>query len=165
MSESLLKPFDIKRSVKEIRKRGYSEKSKVTLAIGGKKYEWSNPIERVSTIRSGFPYEVLEDIADKLNWPIKDVLEIIGIPQTTYNKKKKEKAIMDTHESELALMIVELLDFGFEVFNHEKEKFQRWFLKPNLSFEGNTPKSFLDTFSGIQEIKSCLQRVEFGIYA
>ena len=89
-------------------------------------------------------------------------MSIIGLPQTTYNKKKSEHSVLDSRDSELILLISELIDYGIEVFNNENEKFQRWLKKPNLSLDGNAPDGLLDTVTGINEVKFCLNRLEYG---
>lgn len=131
----------------------------------GNAYTWTNTMERVQLIRQGVTYGSIEVISDRLNRPIKTILSIIGIPQTTYNKKKSERASLDPRDSELILLLTELIDYGLEVFNHEEEKFQRWLEKPNLSLGGIAPVSLLDTVSGIGEVTSCLHRIEYGVFA
>ncbi|MDZ7607711.1 MAG: MbcA/ParS/Xre antitoxin family protein [Cyclobacteriaceae bacterium] len=59
-------------------------------------------------------------------------------------------------------MLSEVLDFGLEVFNDEKEKLQRWLKKPNLSLGGVTPESLFDSITGIQEVRNALNRLEYG---
>ena len=54
------------------------------------------------------------------------------------------------------------MDFGSEVFNNEEDKFQRWLKKQNISLGGNSPESLLDSATGIQEVKNCLYRIEYG---
>lgn len=87
------------------------------------------------------------------------------MPQTTYNKKKNEHSLLDQRNSELILLIIELIQYGQEVFNQEKEKFQRWLKKPNISLGGQTPESLLDTTTGIEVVRNCLNRIEYGIFA
>lgn len=122
-------------------------------------------MERVGIIRKGIPYDSIEVISKRLNRPVKSILSIVGLPQTTYNKKKSEHLLLDSRDSELILLITELIDYGLEVFNHEEEKFQRWLKKSNLSLGGNSPESMLDTLTGIDEVKFCLNRLEFGNFA
>jgi uncharacterized protein (DUF2384 family) len=62
----------------------------------------------------------------------------------------------------LNLLQEELIDYGIEVFNQEEDKFQRWMNKPNDSLDKNTPESLLDSIVGIQEVRNCLNRIEFG---
>ena len=122
-------------------------------------------MEQIIIIRKGVPYESIEIISQRLNRPIKQILSIVGIPQTTYNKKKSEHALLDRRDSELIMLINELIDFGTDVFNQEEEKFQRWLKKPNLMLDGNPPESMLDTSTGIEEVRSCLNRIEYGNFS
>lgn len=132
------------------------------LESDGKQYIWASKLERVSIIRAGIPYAAIEVIGKRINIPIKEVLQIIGLPQTTYNKKRREKSLLNGRDSEIILLLTELVDFGIEVFNNEEEKFQRWMKKQNISLGGNSPESLLDSTTGIQEVKNCLNRIEYG---
>lgn len=157
------KPFTTKQSID---KASESKDSRFwVLDSDGQVYRWSNRMERVNVIRQGVPYGTIEGISDRLDRPVKSVLSIIGIPQTTYNKKKSEHSLLDSRESELIVLLTELIDYGILVFNNEKEKFQSWLKKPNLSLGGNSPDSLLDTMTGIDEVNYCLNRIEFGNFA
>ncbi|MFV8371052.1 antitoxin Xre/MbcA/ParS toxin-binding domain-containing protein [Flavobacterium sp. LB2P74] len=155
------KPFDTKRSVQKASGNAVNIR-KSLFSFDGKEYKWNNKLERVSVIRAGIPYDSIELISKRLNNPIKSVLAIVGIPQTTYNKKKSEHLLLDSRNSELVILINELIDYGLEVFNNEEEKFQRWLKKPNLSIGGSSPENMLDTITGINEVKFSLNRLEFG---
>lgn len=159
-----IKPFNTKKSVRKASKPGQGL-AQWFIVSEGKKYAWSNRMERVEVIRHGIPYDSIETISEKLDRPVKSVLSIVGIPQTTYNKKKSEHSLLDSRDSELIVLITELIDYGQSVFNHEKDKFQRWLKKPNISLNGNSPESLLDTTTGIDEVNFCLNRIEFGNFA
>jgi putative toxin-antitoxin system antitoxin component (TIGR02293 family) len=155
------KVFDTSKSIAKARTmRDSSPKWK--LVYGEKEYSWNSKMERVNLIRRGIPYGSVEVISKRINSPVKDILHIVGIPQTTYNKKKNENSLLSGRDSELILLLTELTDFGVEVFNDEEEKFQRWLKKPNLSLGGSTPESLLDTTTGIQEVRNALNRIEYG---
>lgn len=128
----------------------------------GYTYVWTSRLERIHISREGIPYASIEVISKKINVPVKDVLHIIGLPQTTYNKKRREKSLLSGRDSEMILLLTELFDFGLEVFNNEEAKFQRWMKKQNVSLGGNTPESLLDSVTGIQEVRNCLNRIEYG---
>lgn len=125
-------------------------------------YVWTTPMDRVRIIRKGLPYETIEVISKRANLPVKQILHLFGVPQTTYNKKKKDKDLLSGRDSEVILVLTELLDFGIEVFNHEEEKFQRWLKKTNISLGGATPESLFDSLTGIQEVRNSLNRLEYG---
>jgi putative toxin-antitoxin system antitoxin component (TIGR02293 family) len=160
----------IKKTTKKIVRKKDSKrtlkKSQVfTIASEKKKFEWSNNTERVEIIRKGIPYQAIEVISERIKSPVKSMLILMDIPQTTYNKKKSERSLLDSRDSELLLLITELLDYGVEVFNFEEEKFQRWLKKPNLSLNGQNPESLFDTVTGIEEVRFALNRIEFGMLA
>ena len=158
-----IKPFDTKGSIK----RSVSSDTDKSWVIETpvKAYRWKNNIEKINIIREGIPYDAFDILSRQLNIPVKSTLAMIGMPQTTYNKKKNEKSLLDRRNSELVMLIVELIQYGLEVFNNEEDKFQRWLKKPNISLSGNSPESMLDTITGIDEVKHCLNRIEFGNFA
>src|SRR5690606_36950915 len=153
------KPFDTQKSV---RKATENRQEYNIVSKDGQKYIWYNKMDRLEMIRKGIPYQAIEVISNKLNRPIKFMLGMMGIPQTTYNKKKKDQDLLDARDSELIALITELLSYGLEVFNEEEEKFQRWLNKPNRSLGGNIPISLLDTSTGISEVRYSLNRIEHG---
>lgn len=135
------------------------------LVAEGNEFAWSSGVERLQVSRAGVPYAAFEVMSQRLDVPVKSFLDIFGLPQTTYNKKRREHARMNHRDSEMILFLTELLDFGIQVFNGEELKFQRWMKKPNLALDQQTPESLLDSLTGIQEVKRCLQRIEFGTLA
>lgn len=146
-------------------KRVYKKPRVYSIVSDKKKFEWSNNTQRMEIIRKGIPYQAIEVISERIQSPVKTLLVLMEIPQTTYNKKKSERSLLDSRDSELLILLTELLDYGTEVFNFEEEKFQRWLKKPNLSLNGQTPESMFDTATGIEEVRFALNRIEFGMFA
>lgn len=126
---------------------------------------WTDMLDRIQLIRKGLPFEAIEELSKKINTPVKSILAIMGMPQTTYNKNKKEQSLLDSHNTELILLIRELVAYGVDVFDGEEQKFQRWLKKPNISLGGHTPESLLDTVTGISEVRACLDGLEYGVLA
>jgi putative toxin-antitoxin system antitoxin component (TIGR02293 family) len=158
---SEIKAFDPGISVKRAgRIRGAGAKWVIVTSSGN--FTWKSKSERVALIRKGLPYEAIEAIGLKANLPVRQVLNYMGVPQTTYNKKKRENDLLSGRDSEVVLVLSEVLDFGVEVFNNEKEKFQRWLSKPNLSLGSVPPESLFDSITGIQEVRNALNRLEYG---
>lgn len=135
------------------------------LQVGKKTYQWKNQEERINVVREGLPYDSIESISQYMGSPIKQVLLLMGIPQTTYNKKKSDSAILDRRESEWIIAVTELISYGVEVFNNEDDKFLRWLRKPNVGLSNQTPESLLDTFTGIAQVKMDLERIDYGVFA
>ncbi|UBZ05509.1 DUF2384 domain-containing protein [Salegentibacter mishustinae] len=156
------KSFNPKRSVQRAKATRKAKSQKWTIKVSDNSYDWSSRMERVSLIREGLPYESIEFVSDKSNLSIKQVLHFLDLPQTTYNKGKRDKNLLSGRDSEIILVLTELLEFGLNVFNSEKEKFQRWLQKPNISLGGATPISLFDSLTGIQEVRNTLNRLEYG---
>lgn len=135
------------------------------MTVAEKEYTWSGNMDRVMIIRNGMPYEALEIVSDKVNLPIKKLLDLLNLPQTTYNKRKREKELMDARDTEIVLLISELLDYGISVFNRESDKFKKWLNHPNISLGGMIPLNLLDSISGIEIVRGCLDRIEYGNFA
>lgn len=155
------KAIDPKKSIQRGRKVRRKSHEWVMVTPSGA-FSWRNRLERVTIIRKGLPYDSIEVIGQKADLPVKRMLYYLGIAQTTYNKKKREKDHLSGRDSEIILVLSEVLDFGLEVFNNEREKFHRWLKKPNLSLGGVEPESLFDSFSGIQEVRNVLNRLEYG---
>lgn len=156
--------FDPKKSIKRTQIRKIPIKQS-RFVVRGYEYVWASKLERVHISREGVSYASIEEISKRLNIPVKNFLQIIGIPRATYSKKHKEESVLNGRDSELILILAELIDFGVEVFNQEEEKFQRWLKKENISLGGNSPESLLDSITGIQEVRNCLNRIEYGNFA
>jgi putative toxin-antitoxin system antitoxin component (TIGR02293 family) len=133
--------------------------------VNDKNYTWSSNSEKISLIRSGLPYAAIESISKRTKIPVTPYLSALEIVQPTYNKKKKNNAILSKQDSEFIFELIELYDFGLMVFNHETEKFQRWLRKPNIALGQNSPDSLFDSLTGIREVKKALQRIEYGSLA
>ena len=158
---SKYKTMDPRKSILRAKIRS-SESNKWSLEVANKSYGWTTKMDRVNIIRKGLPYESIEVISKKANLTVKQVLHFFGMAQTTYNKKKKDKDLLSSRDSEVILVLTELFDFGIDVFNDEKEKFQRWLKKSNISLGGVSPESLFDSLTGIQEVKNSLNRIEYG---
>ena len=130
--------------------------------VNRKVYTWSNNREKIAVIRDGLPYAAIEAVSKQTKIPVKHYLKSLEIVQTTYNNKKKNKAILSKQDSEFIIELIELYYFGISVFNNETEKFQRWLRKPNISLNNSTPDNLFDSLTGIREVKKALNRIEYG---
>ena len=59
----------------------------------------------------------------------------------------------------------EILDYGLEVFNNEKIKFESWLDKPNISLNNKKPKALILSDRGRKEVLDCLNRIEYSNFS
>ncbi|MDM1299771.1 DUF2384 domain-containing protein [Empedobacter falsenii] len=121
--------------------------------------------EKIDLARKGLSYTIIETLSKALGQPIKTVLDLLGIAQTTYNTNKKKESNLSSSSSELVILIIDLINYGIEVFNNENEKFLLWLNTSNVMLRKNTPLCLLDTTIGVNEVKLCLDRIEYGNFA
>lgn len=162
MGERKLRAFNPEQGIKKAGNAKHISATWHILKSEGKEYTWDTKMDRIDIIRQGLPYASIEVIGKRINAPVKDVLHIFGMPQTTYNKKRRDQSMLSGRDSELILLLIELIDYGIEVFNKEEDKFQRWLKKPNVSLGGHTPEQLFDSATGIQEVRNSLNRLEYG---
>jgi putative toxin-antitoxin system antitoxin component (TIGR02293 family) len=139
--------------------------SKWSIKLPENIYSWETKLERMALIRQRLPYVSIDVVSKRANLPVKRILHYLGVPQTTYNKKKRENNLLSSQNSETILVLMELLEYGIEVFNGETEKFHRWLKKPNISLGSDRPDSYFDSLTGIQIVRNTLNRIEHGNFA
>jgi hypothetical protein len=69
--------YDPKRSIQRAR----NPKWRLKLSEG--EYEWSTQMDRVNIIRKGLPCESFEVSSKRTDLPVKQVLQLFGIPQSS----------------------------------------------------------------------------------
>ena len=116
-------------------------------------------------IRRGMAVSAIEQLSGEAQIPVKRLLQYLNMPQTTYNKKKREGEALSIRDTELLVAIHELLTYGLEVFNQNEDAFLRWLRKSNPSLAGYTPESLFDTLTGIREVHNNLQSIDYGNFA
>jgi len=158
---SSTKSFNPQKSIKRA-KHSSAKKVHWTIQIDKEKIDWASNIERINIVRKGLPFKSIEVISKRANLPVKQMLILLQIPQTTYNKKKKENHLLDRRDGEIILVLSEVLQYGLSVFNEEEEKFHRWLKKTNPSLGAVSPESLFDSLTGIQEVRNSLNRLEYG---
>lgn len=156
------KIFNPNKSIQRAKASKIANHQTWVIKIPGDTFTWSSRMDRVKLIRTGLPYETIEFVGKASNLSIKQLLQLLDMPQTTYNKRKRDKDMLSGRDSELILILTEVLEFGLNVFNAEEEKFQRWLQKPNIALSGAIPVSLFDSLTGIQEVRNSLNRLEYG---
>ena len=89
------KVFNTKKSIAKASKIRSSQ-PQWRLDYGSQNYVWNSKMDRVDLVREGISYGALEVVGKRMNTPISQMLKMVDMPQTTYNKKKKRKTLFWT---------------------------------------------------------------------
>ena len=122
-----------------------------------------NESEVLYAARSGVTRTKMNDIMNITGITLTEMGQYVHVtPRTFQRKKPNEKLPSDI--SEKILLIQNLYIKGSNVLGN-LEAFKSWMCTANVAFNGATPKSFLDTFSGIELLLNELGRIEHGFVA
>ncbi len=117
----------------------------------------------INLSRQGLSYGQLKRILLFTNLTIKQLSKLLSISERQLSRYSKDK-ILKTDISSHLILIVELYDFGYEVFDSE-EDFQIWMNSEIRALSYQKPINLLDTPFGINDVKNVLGRLEYGVYS
>lgn len=112
--------------------------------------------------RKGVAYSQARYVFKTLGLDVKQMSDIIGITDSTFQRNLKDKKTLNINQSEKVLEAGVLLHRGLAIYGL-KEAFIKWLHTETLVFNG-MPIQYIDTNIGINLIVDELNRIEFGIY-
>ena len=113
--------------------------------------------------RLGVTKKNVNDILTITGFTLNEMGQYVHVtPRTLQRKKLNERLPSDI--SEKVLLIQNLYVKGSLVMGG-LQAFKQWMSIPNVALGGAMPKTFLDTFSGIEYIMQELGRIEHGFVA
>lgn len=122
-----------------------------------------NESEVLYAARAGVTRRKVTDLMDLAGFTLAEMGQYVHVaPRTLQRKNSNEKLPSDI--SERVLLIQNLYFKGSKVFG-DINSFKHWMMQPNTALGEVSPKSFLDTFSGIELIMHELGRIEHGFVA
>ena len=119
--------------------------------------------EVVYAARKGVTREKVNYIMGLTGITLSEIGQYTHVTPRTLQRKKPNETL-PTDISERLLLIQNLYIKGSGVMG-SIGAFKDWMSIPNVAFNGVVPKSFLDTFSGIEYIMHELGRIEHGLVA
>jgi putative toxin-antitoxin system antitoxin component (TIGR02293 family) len=91
------------------------------------------------------------------------VSKLIHVSTRTLQRNNPEKAL-NINSSEKLLELTRLYFLGIETFG-DKDKFNKWLYRPNLSLAKQRPIELLETSLGAGMVMDELLRIEFGVFS
>lgn len=123
-----------------------------------------NIIRLVRATRHGLNFRSFKYVLENLPLSLNEWSEILHSTLRTIQRIQTEKRDLNSTQSEKLIEVSLLFEQGINVFG-SKEKFINWLSRKNIALGGTSPRSLLDTYSGIKMIKDELVRIEHGIFS
>ena len=111
----------------------------------------------------GVPKLSIENLANVMDVPMKDMAVLLSLSYKTLARKKKTDVFGDLVSS-LSIEIANTIAKGLSVFE-DSEKLNRWLHKENKALNMQRPFDLLNTPTGIKLVNQILGRIEDGVYS
>lgn len=122
----------------------------------------NNPISEIEITRRGLDVSLVESFLEKEDFLVKDVLENLNIPPSTFFLKKRRHQILDTHMTEKFIRLISVMKNASEVLGKIEAK--KWLYKRIPSLRNEIPITLLDTEAGHRLVEQTLLQIKHGIY-
>ncbi|MCF2447159.1 MbcA/ParS/Xre antitoxin family protein [Dyadobacter sp. CY345] len=136
------------------------------LILGGEKSIGQKPVSGLDYLvaaTSGIPKSSVENLANVLNIPMRDMAILLNLSYKTLTRKKKDE-VFGNLVSSLSVEIANTVAKGLAVFE-DTERLNRWLHKENKALKGQKPFDLLNTPTGIKLVSQILGRIEDGVYS
>jgi putative toxin-antitoxin system antitoxin component (TIGR02293 family) len=122
-----------------------------------------DPLKEMRLIRGGLKTEVIESFLAKENFLVKDILERLHIPSSTYFSKKKNHLPLDAYATEKFVRLISVLIMASDILGKAEAK--TWIYRDVPSLGNQAPLNLLDTEVGHRLVEQALLQIKYGMYA
>ena len=126
-------------------------------------YEMHAPATKKEVILKDFTFSEFKKIADQATFTLKEWADFLHTSERTLQRYAKDNSSFNGLQIERILLFKKLIKEGNKQFG--KEKFGTWINRKLFSLNFKTPREFLFTHDGVQEVINILGRLEHGIVA
>ena len=121
-----------------------------------------DPLKEMCLIRSGLETEVIESFLAKENLLIKDILERLHIPSSTYFSKKKNHQPLDAYTTEKFIRFISVLVMASTILGKAEAK--NWLYRKIPALGNEEPLNLLDTEIDHRLVEQTLFQIKYGMY-
>jgi putative toxin-antitoxin system antitoxin component (TIGR02293 family) len=122
-----------------------------------------DPMKKMGLIRVGIKTDVIESFLTKENFMVKEILDNLDIPSSTYFSKKKNHQPLDAYTTEKFVRFISVLVMASDILGKTEAK--NWIYKKVPSLGNQAPINLLDTEIGHRLVEQTLLQIKYGMYA
>ena len=117
----------------------------------------------VAAVRAGLPYAALEHVRDHLNASDDLLARALGVSSRTL-KRRREAGTLTTDESDRLVLLAEIVALARKALDGA-EPAREWLRTSHSMLGGDSPLDHMDTVTGMDEVKTMLYHIEYGMPA
>ncbi len=122
-----------------------------------------DPKKEMGLVRNGLKITVVELFLDQEDLSVKDVLERLVIPASTYFAKKKSHKTLDAYSSEKFIRLMSVMVMASKILGKSEAK--NWLYRKIPSLGNEVPLNLLDTEAGHRLVTQALLQIKHGVYS
>ncbi len=117
----------------------------------------------VAAVRAGLPYAAVEHVRDHLDASDDLLARALGISARTL-KRRRKTGTLTTDESDRLVLLAEIVALARQALDGA-EPARDWLRTPHSMLGGESPLAHMDTVAGMDEVKTMLYHIEYGMPA
>ena len=121
-------------------------------------------LDLIPLSKTGLPVTALKQLQQKLQISIRETSELVGISESTLQRRYRSGKRLSELESQTVLQLAELWSQGVEVFQSD-EDLRTWLRSAIPALKSQSPLSLLSTPLGRFHVQEVLLRLEWGVYS
>ena len=120
------------------------------------------PRDAGQVLHEGLEASVVPRLATHLDLPVRRVLELAGIPRSTYDRHRTRGQRLAPRDSEILLGIAWVIEAA-EAYFEQTEPARAWLRRPQAALGGRAPLEVAGTSAGAAHVVRLLTRLEHGV--
>lgn len=127
-------------------------------------FQVARSVDLIPKIEKGFSFATLSNFVAASGLSVPDTASIIGIPERTLARRKKENRL-SPEESERLLRLSKLFEHSLRLFEGDREAAVSWLRTPKKALGNKSPLQFARTEVGAREVENLIGRIEHGVFS
>lgn len=124
----------------------------------------SGGISLINAIQKGFSVDSINRLNAELGWSKMALLEIMGINERSFARRKAENGLLKTDESERVARLIRIVDAATDLFEGDRSAALDWIRRPAPALGGVPPVEMLASEAGALEVNRLIGRLEYGVF-
>lgn len=124
----------------------------------------SGGISLIHAIQKGFSVDSINRLNAELGWSKMALLEIMGINERSFARRKAENGLLKTDESERVARLIRIVDAATDLFEGDRSAALDWIRRPAPALGGLPPVDMLASEAGALEVNRLIGRLEYGVF-
>jgi putative toxin-antitoxin system antitoxin component (TIGR02293 family) len=93
------------------------------------------------------------------------LLEIMGIIERNYARRKAGNGLLKSDESERVARLVRVIDAATDLFEGDRVSALDWITRPAPALDGSRPLELLMSEAGAVEVNRLIGRLQHGVFS